>query len=199
MTSRSVIETATMPTPDPLAIEDILEGFSRITLSAPPVDTSPVMPHSAIDNISDSLDSVQLNTSPDIPSIVLPRSNSSRDGAVVSVPDKRDAHVASKRALQTLTRIEDHILLLESSLVAPSKAQLGSAEAELSRLRSVFSRVTRNTTLVLTRKEEIGRHLERISGRVCELRHLVPARTPSDEARRPISYDCGTSAFEMMK
>lgn len=187
-----------MPTPDPLVIEDLLENFSRIRLSTPPDDTSHVTPP-AIDNISDSLANVQLNTSPNIPPIVLPSSNSSRVGAVASVPDKRDTHVASKRALQVLTHIENRILLLEGLLVLPSEGQLGSVEAKLSRLHSIFSRVTRKTSLVLTRKEEIGRHLQRISSHIYELRHLMLAPTLSDKARKPIPYDCGTSTSEVIK
>ncbi|PIL28288.1 hypothetical protein GSI_09576 [Ganoderma sinense ZZ0214-1] len=177
-----------MPTPDPIAMEDLLESFSRIQLSAPPKDTSHAT-SPAIEDISDSLANIRLHTSANIPPTVLPLSNSS--GAGPSIPDKRDANVASKRALQALTHVEEQILLLEGLLVAPSEAQLGSAEAELAGLRSIYSRVTRNTTLVLARKEEIGRHLHRIGSRICELRHLMPEPNSTDNARKPIPYECG--------
>ena len=74
--------------------------------------------------------------------------------------DKRDTNVASKQALQGLTHIEDSILLLEKLLMAPSEEQLGSVEAKLTRLSSIFLCITRNTTLVLMRKEEVGCHLQ---------------------------------------
>ena len=191
MTARSVIETSTTPTPDSILIDDLLESLSRIQLSTPPNDTSHAI-SPAMDALSDSLANVQLHTPHDIPPSALVPSNS----PVASMSDKRDANVASKRALQGLTRIEDSILLLEKSLMVPSEEQLGSVEAELTRLSSVFSRITRNTTLVLTRKEEVGRHLQRISNRICELRHLMPVPTSLDNARKPIPYDCGMSTVK---
>ena len=194
MVSRSVIETSTMPTPEPLAIEDLLESLSQIQLSTP-LNTSHGTPP-AIHDLSDRLArSIQLHTPHDIPPSVPPPDLVPSDSSVVCMPDKRDTNVASKRALQVLTHIEDRILLLQKSLVAPSEEGLGSAEAELSRLRSMFFHITRNTTLVLKRKEEIGRHLQRINSRICELRHLMPAPTLSDNTQEPIPYECSKSTF----
>lgn len=191
LTARSVIEMSTIPTPDSIAMEDLLESFSRIQFSTPPNDTS-LAGSPAMDNLSESLANVQLHTSYD--SVPTPSFVPSTP-SVASMADKRDNNVASKRSLQALTHIEDHILVLEKSLMAPSEEQLGSAEADLSRLRSMFSRITRNTTMVLARKEEIGRHLQRIDGRICEMRHLMPVTTLSNNARVPIPYECGKSTF----
>ena len=111
------------------------------------------------------------------------------------MPDKCDTNVASKRALQVLMHIENRILLLQKSLVAPSEEGLGSAEAELSCLRSMFFHITRNMTLVLKWKEEIGRHLQGIDSHICELRHLMLAPTLSDNTQEPIPYKCSKSTF----
>lgn len=111
-----------------------------------------------------------------------------------SPTDKREAHRATVTAEAQLSRVEEHLCRLSSSLVSPSKELLSKAERDFREISLVVGSIRRVTPSLDRHKSVVRKSLESVQARILELRNLYP-----EEAEQgPVFYDSSKLSYHLL-
>jgi hypothetical protein len=143
----------------------------------------------SLDDISESLQ--RLSVFDDVSHPDTPGSSTSQNHANDRRVSKREKHRATVVAHSILTTIASKAITCEQSLALPSSHPLlQKAESELTSLRLALENISRNVPSVNVRKEEVRKTLDKLDGRLVELRYLVP-----NLAEGPYAYNAAGSDY----
>jgi hypothetical protein len=172
------ISTHRLPDASALAIDDLINSVSQLTLSHDVQDPSLSARSATSSRVQDPPTSSECST---ICQSLMP---STPPLSPLPSLEKRSCHRNSQRAITLLKNMDLRLSGVKKKLLAPSHVILCEAESEMVAVREALEKVTRRAAPVDHQKQAVIQTLETLQTRITELRNAIP-----DTRRNPVEFD----------